>query len=198
MVEQPPPFERRVIQRLAAGVMAVCNAVDSHDIAPLIKTEPIAFSANMFEQFADIVEETSHGGLTFAFSFSPEWTVLPDFKRTREFTVAQPHVELSRAAAKTLRTQPVPHSEQLFGRVIRLQNQSDPTDLFAETSEGEVVILWASENLGDIQVRLRLRPNDYLLAVEAHRNGRPVRVSGSLQQQGRRWILFSPTNFSIA
>jgi hypothetical protein len=198
LAEQSLPFERRVIQRLATGVMAISRAVESRDIAPLVNLKSINFSANMLEQFADIVEETSYGGLGFGFSFSPEWSAPPEFRTTKEFMIAAPHVEVARTAAKTLRARPLPRPEQVFGRIIRLQNQSDPTDMFAETSDGEVIIQWASEELGDTHVRVRLKPNDYLLALEAHGTGKPVRVGGTLQQQGRKWLLTGSTGFSIS
>jgi hypothetical protein len=160
--------------------------------------ETAGFSANMFEQLADVIEETSLGGITFAFSLSPEWTPPPDLRTAREISVGAQDVEFARSAAKIMRGQPRHRPEQVLGRVIRLQKQADPTELFSDTSEGEVIVQWSSEELGDVQVRMRLNPNDYLVAVEAHGSGRPVTVSGSLKQEGRRWLLTSPANFSVA
>jgi hypothetical protein len=51
--------------------------------------------------------------------------------------------------------------------------------------------------LGDIQVRVRLTPHDYLAAIEAHRDGRPVRLRGTLERKGRLWILSNATDFSV-
>jgi hypothetical protein len=91
----------------------------------------------------------------------------------------------------------VTREEQVFGRVVRLQSQADPSDLLSPTGEREVVIQWSNEELGDIHVRVRLTPQDYLAAIEAHRNGRPVRLRGTLERKGRLWILSNPTDFSV-
>jgi hypothetical protein len=197
-IEQTPPFERRVIQRLARGLSDISQAVERDEPAIIVNDVSGGFSANACEQFANLVEETAHSGMSFAFSFSPEWPPAPDLIQKRDFQVGPRHVEITRAAARSLRAQPVMREEQVFGRVVRLQSQADPSDLLSPTGEREVVIQWSDEELGDIQVRVRLTPQDYLAAIEAHRNGRPVRLRGTLERRGRLWILSNPTDFSVA
>ena len=196
-IEQTPPFERRVIQRLARGLSDISEAVQRDEPEIIVNDVSGGFSANACEQFANLVEETAHTGMSFAFSFSPEWPPAPDLMQKREFQVGPRHVEITRAAAKSLRSQPVTREEQVFGRVVRLQSQADPSDLLTPTGEREVVIQWSNEDLGDIQVRVRLTPQDYLAAIEAHRAGRPVRLRGTLERKGRLWILSNPTEFSV-
>jgi len=196
-VEQSPPFERRVIMRLARGIQTICDAVRGEDPAPAIERMSSGFSANVFEQFADLVEKTSHSGMNFSFLFSPEWAVPEELGTSPEFWVGPAHVETSRLAARLLRDQPLSRPEEVFGRIIRLQNETDPTDLFDRTGDRQVVVQWASEDLGDLQVRVSLSPTDYLSAIEAHKNGRPIRVQGTLERQGRLWVLSNPSDFSI-
>jgi hypothetical protein len=196
-IDQTPPFERRVIQRLARGLNDISEAVQRDEPTIIVNDVSSGFSANACEQFANLVEETAHTGMTFAFSFSPEWPPAPDLLRKREFQVGPRHVEITRAAAKSLRAQPVTREEEVFGRVVRLQSQADPSDLLTPTGEREVVIQWSHEELGDIQVRVRLTPHDYLAAIEAHRDGRPVRLRGTLERKGRLWILSNATDFSV-
>jgi hypothetical protein len=197
-LEQTPPFERRVIQRLARGLSDISEAVQRDEPDVIVKDLSSGFSANACEQFANLVEETAHTGMSFSFSFSPEWPPAPDLLQKREFQVGPQHVDITRAAARSLRAQPVRGEEQVFGRIIRLQSQADPSDLLTPTGEREVVIQWSNEDLGDILVRVRLTPHDYLAAIEAHRNGRPVRLRGTLERKGRLWILSNPTDFSAA
>jgi hypothetical protein len=85
----------------------------------------------------------------------------------------------------------------MSGRVVRLQNQTDPTDLSSQTGEHEIMVLWASRDFGDIQVRVNLTPADYLTAVNAHGAGRPVWISGALTKTGRQWFLSEPHNFTV-
>jgi hypothetical protein len=62
--------------------------------------------------------------------------------------------------------------------------------------EGEISILYSSE-YGDIHVRVTLSPPDYLKAVEAHRLGRAVLVSGILVHRGRYWYLNNPSPLTV-
>src|SRR5271170_8249264 len=52
--------------------------------------------------------------------------------------------------------------ETVFGRVIRLATDADPSDLTDLMGEREVAILWSSEAQGDVTVRASLTPPDYL------------------------------------
>jgi hypothetical protein len=106
-IEQTPPFERRVIQRLARGLSDISEAVQRDEPAIIVNDVSGGFSANACEQFANVVEETAHTGMSFTFSFSPEWPPAPDLMQKREFQVGPRHVEITRAAAKSLRSQPV-------------------------------------------------------------------------------------------
>ena len=195
-MEQPPPFERRVMERFARGVSTVCDAVATGDTAALVATAKTGFSANACEQFAKLVEDTSPGGLVFAFAFSPEWPADIEFAQVREFAVGVPHVEISRAAAKVLRSQFTPRPETVFGRVVRLESEGDPSDLLNPIGSREIAIQWSNKDLGDIQVRVSLDASEYLKAIEAHGSGRPVKVSGTLERRGRVYVLSTPTNFS--
>jgi hypothetical protein len=197
-IQQTPPFERRVIQRLARGIEDICDAVRRDNVDILLHDFERGFSANAFEEFADLVESTAHTGMIFAFSFSPEWPPAEGLAEAKDLQVGPRHVEVTREAARSLRTQPVKRDEEVFGRIVRLQTEADPTDLVSVVVEREVVIQWSSEDLGDIQVRASLSPPDYLVAIEAHRNGRPVRVAGTLEKKGRRWVLSNPTGLSMA
>lgn len=186
-----PPFERRVIQRLAQGITVIQQAVGADDPGVVVNSFKRGFSANMCEDFATLIEQTAPTGMAFGFAFSPEWPT-PEIGELR---VAPQHVEMSRVAAKVMRERPISESVEVSGRIIRLENEADPTDLLDETHEREIVVYWKSEDFGDVNVRIHLSPNDYLAAVDAHMRGRSIRVKGRLEKQGRRWVLSDPTDF---
>jgi hypothetical protein len=195
--EEPAPFERLVIQRLARGVQAVCKAVDSNDEKWLVDDVKLGFSANACEQFANLIEKTSSGGLDISFAFSPEWTTPEDLVSRQDFRVGARHIEASRSAAKTLRSNPISRSEKIVGRVIRLESRVDPSDLLNPKGTRQIIVEWPSADLGVIPVRIALLAPDYLRAVEAHRAGKQVVVSGTLKQAGQRFVLEDPTDFDI-
>ena len=196
-LDPTPPFERRVIQRLAIGIQQVCEAVNIDNLRPIIEGFKTGFGANGCERFASLVHATAYSGMSFAFSFSPEWSRSEKLRASNEFLVGPKHVEAARAAANSLRGDPIERPTQVYGRVVRLQNEADPSDISDTTGEREVSVFHASEDFGDLHLRITLSPSDYLLAVEAHRLGRPVRVSGTLVHKGRSWFLLNPSGLAI-
>ena len=192
-----PPFERRVVERLALGIQQVCESVNADDVAPLVNGFRNGFSANGCERFATLIHDTAYSGMSFAFSFSPEWAVPQKLKPTLEFFVGPKHIEMARRAAQALRGESLEIPTDVHGTVVRLQNEADPTDLSVITGEGEISVLHSSEDYGDIHLRITLSPSEYLVAVEAHRLGRPVRLSGTLVHRGRYWYLLNPSPLTI-
>jgi hypothetical protein len=196
-VEPTPPFERRVVQRLAIGIQQVCDAVTADNPEPLVNGFRSGFSANGCERFAKLIYETAYSGMSFLFSFSPEWTVSEMVAKSAEYEVGPRHVEMARAAAETLRGASLGIPIDVYGMVVRLQNEADPSDLSGLLGEGEISVLYANEDRGDIHVRATLPPTDYLKAVEAHRLGRPVSITGTLVRRGRYWYLDEPGGLTI-
>jgi hypothetical protein len=196
-IESSPPFERRVVQRLAIGIQQVCEAVNADNLTPLVNGFRSGFSANGCEQFATLIRSTAYSGMSFAFSFSPEWPVPENLRQAAEFFVGPKHVDFARAAAQALRGESLEIPTDVYGTVVRLQNEADPSDLTASTGEGEISVLHASEDYGEIHLRITLPPAEYLKAVEAHRQGRPVRLSGTLVHRGRYWYLLRPSSLTI-
>jgi hypothetical protein len=77
MVEEQPPFERRVVQRFAREWQAVLAAGAAGDTKLLTDRVSTGFSANPCELFAQMIEQTSPGGLAISVAFSPEWLTPP-------------------------------------------------------------------------------------------------------------------------
>ncbi len=192
-MEQMPPFERRVIQRIANGIRTIQEAVEGQDPGVVAQGFRSGFSANMCEEFAELVQQTAPGGMGFGFLLSPEWPAPP----LGELWVGPQHVEMSQVAAKRMREQAPMQPLEIAGRIIRLQNEADPQDLQDETHEREIVVYWKSDEFGGMNVRLSLGPPDYLAAVEAHLRGHAARATGRLEKRGRYWWLADMTSFSV-
>jgi hypothetical protein len=196
-MDQPAPFERKVITRLARGIKRIYEAAQASDAAPLVTMAEDGFSANACELFADLIEDTSPGGIDLSFSFSPEWSPPTELAENRQFAVGTAHVEMARVAAKLLRTEFVARPEKIVGRVTRLESDADPSDLLNPTGEREITVQWDSDELGKVDVRMSLGAEDYLHAVEAHKTGRQVAVSGTLERRKRSWLLADASDFRV-
>lgn len=195
-IEGPAPFERRVVERFARGLKFISAAVAMEDPSEIVDHAEVGFNANACEQFADLVEATSTTKLTFDFIFSPEWG-RPHAPPREEYEVGFQHVEVSREAARRLRTQVGPREATISGRIVRLQSEADPSDIENALGTREIAVLWSTEPEGDIHVRAVLDPVEYLTAVRAHADGRAVELSGTLEKRGRRWVLSSPSGLKV-
>ena len=61
------------------------------------------------------------------------------------------HIEVTRAAAKVMREKPLSRPETVSGRVIELHSDN-PLDLLSPNSGSTIVVMWNSEDLGEIPV----------------------------------------------
>jgi hypothetical protein len=192
---ETPPFERLVVQRLARGVKAACDAVDTGDIGALIENVKSGFGANAYEKFAQLIEDTSPGGLKISFSFSPEWRTAPELSERVEFLVDQRHVEVSRRAAKAMMAKPAARPETIIGSISDLHSD-DPQHLMDTNSGRRITVRWFN-GAREVNVLIPLEPEDYKRASDAHITGRQIRASGTLEQQGRSLVLLYVMDLTI-
>ena len=196
IVEQTPPFERRVMQRIARGLKTVQVAATEQDPAPITSHFRTGLSANMCEELVDIVGSVKGERLGFEFAFSPEWRVPADIVVGERYDISTAHVELIVDAAKRLRLQEFERNRTITGRVTRLKSENDPSNLLDPGSR-EIAIHWESGDFGEIKVRVALPPEEYLEAVEAHKTGRRVSVAGLIERIGKTWRLSEPREFAV-
>ena len=172
-------------------------AVIEQDPGPITSHFRTGLSANMCEELAEIADSVKGERLGFEFAFSPEWRVSPDIVVGERYDISTAHVELIVDAAKRLRLQEFERNRTITGRVIRLKSDNDPSNLLNPVGSREIAILWASEDFGEINVRVALPPEEYLDAVEAHKTGRHVRVAGLIERIGKTWRLAEPREFAL-
>jgi len=199
VVPEHAPFERRVVERFAHGVQAIVKAAEISDPTPITDAVTIGFNANACESFARLVENTSPGGMYLSVVLSSEWRTSKGLERSPEFEVGMKHVEVTRAAAKVLRERPIKREETIIGLVVDLHSRHDPLGLFGGSrADQSITIAWRPSGLAEIQVTVPLTRADYDKAMDAHRDGLPVKMSGMLEQRGpRKWFLTNVTSFEI-
>jgi hypothetical protein len=193
---EQPPFERRVMQRLALGIRSLVEAAVRGDSREVVEQNQRGFGANACEYIVNLMHTTVGSGIVFDFSFSPEWPMVHDMPRLTSFELNAQHVEIARDAAKAMRKLQVARDATISGLVVRLASDRDPSNLEMPLGDREVFVRWLGE-YGEVNVRVRLAPPDYLSAVDAHRNGMQVAMSGFLEQRGNRWHLLRPTKFAV-
>lgn len=196
-VDQEPPFERKVVQRIARGLKAVVAARAADDPSLLVQDYGSGLNANMAEELADVIEITGGATVSFGLSLSLEWRSPPDLQPQSQVEVGPGCIDVMREAARRLRQQEIDRNRVISGRITKLKSEDDPSDFLQPGGGREVVVKWRSPDLGDLNVKVLLPPQEYLEAVEAHKAGRAVSVRGLLDKVGRSWELRDPTEFAV-
>lgn len=195
-IPQTPPFERRVIQRLVRGLHDVQKAEATENPGIIAENYERGFNANMCEALVDLISGTSDR-LAIEVAWSPEWRPSPDVPSAPVFHIKPVTVEIVRDAANSLRRAETARELDILGKVIRLKSEHNPADLLDLTSPREIVIQWMSDEFGPLNVKVNLSPTDYIAALEAHRTGQMVSITGVLERINRTWILSYPKNVQI-
>ena len=170
-------------------MQTIIRAADEGDTKPIVNSVANGFSANACEQFAQLIEETSPGGMGIGFAFALNGAHRPSLFAFL-VKVDLRHIEVSRAAAKTLMAKPLDRPETVTGLVVDLHARHDPLGLFGGSKSDEsIVIAWRPGEAGEIRITVPLSQQDYQTAVAAHAAGIPVRVTGTLEQrEPRTWV----------
>jgi hypothetical protein len=188
------PLGRKVVERISRGLASLAQAERQGSISPIVNDES-GFSSNMCDIVADIISDIGIARLDFEMKYSPEWKIDAPSIGCR-FSVTRSQVDILEEAARSLRVVEKPREQTIVGRIKRLETTGNPADLFEDRSRREIEMVWVSDEDRAVSVKLALNPEDYLLALEAHKNGKPVAAFGTLSKQGRSWKLDDIKSFS--
>jgi len=190
--ERPPPFERRVVQRLIRGLDTVQQAMRQQRPELIVESYPTGFNGNMCEELVRLLEKTRAQQVAFQFVLSPEWKPAGDVQEQSQKIILTQDIAILETAAARLKLEDEPAIIRLFGKVIRLESKENPGDLLNAQGAREVRIEWERTS-----VQVRLSPEDYLKAVEAHKGGLAVSISGTIERTSRGLVLRPSTQLEI-
>lgn len=195
--DDSPPPERLIVQRLARGLRAAETASLHRDPDALLVAARDGLSAGGCFALAQLLERSESTEVAFTIAFSPEWRT-PVEMSDRSSTILRTEAsQVIRQAGQLLKARMPAGPATVEGTVIRLSSKVSPADL--QRPEGrEIGIEWQSEDYGDVTVRVRLTPADYLKALDAHRDGYEVSVRGILEPgTGNSWRMSVAENFTV-
>ena len=187
-IEEDLPLGRRVVERISTGLRHIESASKSGDTS-FITNEESGLSSNMCEALADLLEGTEVSSIKFDIDLSKEWKSALSDEGPKHFKIAQNDVEIIRAGAKSLRSEEVPTSETIYGRIRSVGTDGDPSNLTEDKAKREIELNWINSDDKLIHVKMLVSPEEYLIALEAHKNGKIVTVRGLLPSTGKtRWM----------
>lgn len=170
-------------------MQAVHDAVEEDDISTIVESSDIGISANSCEALARLIDYSPKNDVTFDISFSPVWKDVSFPNQAFQITLTQPHSEACAEAAKRMRTPDVSKFVEVYGLITDLSSTGNPSNLEDVKTPRKIIVQWSSEEFGDIRVAAGVTSSQYLDAISLHREGKPIRLSGTLQKIGRTWSL---------
>lgn len=183
------PVNRRIVERIARGLVALDSAVRKDDPDILISSYETALNARMCDALAQI----GLGG-ELNFGVDIDWATILEPSRDvvsfRSVTVGEAQFSMLNYASEKLKIVE-PTAQLITGRVVNLHCVANPSEGSARRT---VAIKVDHSDHGPIEVRLALGPDSYLTALKAHSEGRELVASGQLQRKGNTWSLDAITS----
>lgn len=185
------PFARRSTVRLMRALQHIRRAIHAGNYHEILQGVESGVSANLCEAVAMMQPEGDQSQLRIHMSWASSRPRLPTGIETT-VGFARPAFEIVREAGRKLRAAPAAARRQVEGQVVGLK--ADPS-LFGDF-EGTVIVK-AEVARTPVRVQILLNAEDYKKACDAHRDWRPVRVSGLLHREAKVYHLTQPRDFTI-
>jgi hypothetical protein len=191
-VEEDAPFERRVTLRLMHGLRVLDAAVQSGDGSLIDDGVASGVSADLCDALSGITPPEEQAILQVEMGWSPVRPRVPEDVRS-PIRFAAPDLAFIRDAGQRLRRK-ILRPETIEGRIHSLK--ADPK-LFRD-DHGEVTLRTVIDGKPG-SVRFALGRGDYVAACNAHRDNRPVHVTGTLRrgEQSKLFVLDDPRDFAV-
>lgn len=194
---EDPPFERKVTQRLYKGLARAQEAFRKEDISCIVEGYSTGLSANMADQIASLHEVAKNNDVRYAFTWSPEWKVDAETLKNPTIDIDYNFAEFMRSAAKSMREEEERISSEFVGLVVGLKSKNIPSEDDENLSSREVTIHLEGDNPVAPEIKFISTKDDYLAAVEAHKNGKKIKIYGVAEKIGKRWQILEYKDFSV-
>ncbi|MBX4893619.1 hypothetical protein [Rhizobium bangladeshense] len=193
-VEPELPLGRKTLRRIAVGLESLKAAYAQDDLGPILSA-PDGLNANMCNELVGIIEGTGIPRIELSFILSPEWE--PEAPLPAPFKIERRYRDILKDASARLAKDDTEADVSIFGRIVNLHAAGNPSDLMDDDADRIIQVNWDSPDLGMVKVSVSLDPARYLVAVEAHRQGRPITIQGKLRRKGRQWSLQDPGDLAV-
>lgn len=183
------PFGRRVVKLLMRALEGVQRVRSLGAYDELLTMERQGVSGNLLAALAAMRGVIGAGALELSVSWARNREA-PEQLPARVVFPAEALEGLD-AVADQMKSRAQTKAFAVEGYVTRLDRPAGQTD-----GPGDVVLV-PSDDDELRRVSVHLGAASYTEAIRAHQNGELVRVVGTLEKQGRRWVLSDATGFEI-
>lgn len=192
-IEEVPPIERRVLERIVRGLAATAKTVEVQDANPLIDGYFSGFNANMCQALLEICKGHDEP-IEYHVSWSKKISVPKDIKQHSIIRIDRTHFDYLIAASHKLK-ETKPNKTSIEGRVTALISEDDPRS--ENVDDRSVIVRVTSGRFKSRKLRIALGKRDYERADKAHMGWNTISVTGVMRQIGSRWHLSDPSDFQV-
>lgn len=183
------PFGRRVMRLLMRALDGVHRVRSLGAYDELLSMEKEGVSGNLLAALSAMRGAIGAGSLEVSVSWARN-------RKPPEKLAAKVHFPAEAldgldAVVEQMRSRAQTKGFRLGGYVTKLSRPPGEAD-----APGDIVLVPSGPDAAELrQVSVHLDAEDYKEAIVAHQSGCPVQVVGTLQKQGRRWVLGDASGF---
>jgi len=189
------PLQRRVMERIATGLIDLQNATADRNPQALISGYADGFNANMCNAILEISKHSSRP-VQYSVNWSRKVPVSPAVTDFKSILIERPHIEFLKRACHKLKEQK-PNYQRIEGRVIGLSSSVDPQSDDVDNNERSIVVLRTDRNGPGRKLWINLGKEDYVAAHKAHIDWKTISVGGLAIKRRSGWQLAEPHDFKI-
>lgn len=192
-VEEIPPLERRVMERIVRGLAATAKSANVDDITPLVDGYFSGFNANMCYALLEI-SKGHEEPIEYTASWSKKFPVPLDVEEHSRIRIDRSHFVYLDDAREHLMTQQ-PEKITIEGMVTALSSEDDPRS--DDVDNRAVIVRITSGKFKARKLRIALGKRDYERADKAHMNWSTISVTGEMREIGSHWHLSDPSDLKV-
>ena len=187
--EEAEPYDRLVTRTLKSGLDAAASAIEKYNLGSDIKVFESAIrqglSSNLCEAAAKLSSRDSSVEVSVTWAKTRR---TPEARWTRNFTNSEGEMLLEVARIfKERQPSPDEHIEGIITKIAREEESFDGRISLRAVIDGKYT-----------SIKAQLRPDDYDVAINAHKLKLPISMNGTLERVGSRWKIVDPTNLQTS
>jgi hypothetical protein len=199
LIGQPAmrPMERRVLERLALGLLTVEESEARDDVGLVTANYQRGLNANVCDALIYLADASEGKLLTLQFSWSSFFPVSVELEnKVLSFKLTLKKYALIKEASEALKLMVAPPQAVLVGTVVALASDVPPMQR-GLLAHRKITILVAGGDHDGHKMQIEVSDADYNLALNAHTAGKVVQVEGTPKQRGSHWRVEGYRNFTV-
>jgi len=189
---EPPPFERKVIERIIQSFINIDKAIKIQDVNVIVDNFENGLNSKMCESLIKLSIDKSKY-IEFSIDWSPRLKPSKQISHFSKITLEEPTLEIIEAAAEKLKFVE-PFKDVVIGPIITLHSSKEP---FCNEEFTRTAVIKHEFNGRKIDVKLELDKSGYEIAYKAHGEGKTIYVEGKLFKKGITWRMMEISKIEI-